>query len=128
MNEQTCAFSVMSSGLREIISDVGYFLDEMSQGNFLVSTRCSERYVGEYENILTSAQNINTKLSDTLNQINRASDQVSAGAQALSQGATEQASSVEELAATINEISGQVKETAENGAVTEGYSRGSPIF
>lgn len=115
------SFSEMSSGLREIISDVGYILDEMSQGNFLVSTRCQERYVGDYGNILTAARNINTKLSDTLRQINHASDQVSAGseqvssgAQALSQGATEQASSVEELAATINEISSQVKETADN--------------
>lgn len=115
------SFSEMSTSLRDIISDVGHLLDQMSQGNFLVKTRCQERYVGEYGNILTAVQNINTELSNTLNQINQASDQVSAGsdqvssgAQALSQGATEQASSVEELAATINEISGQVKQTAGN--------------
>lgn len=115
------SFSRMSSSLGEIISDVGYLLDEMSHGNFLVKTRCEDRYVGDYGNILVAARNINTKLSDTLNQINQASnqvslgsEQVSAGAQALSQGATEQASSVEELAATINEINGQVKETAGN--------------
>lgn len=115
------SFSKMSLSLREIISDVGCYLGEMSQGNFLVETHCQEKYMGEYGNILTAAQNINTKLSDTLNQINQASDQVSAGseqvsggAQALSQGATEQAGSVEELAAIINEISEQVEETANN--------------
>lgn len=115
------SFSKMSSNLREIISDLDYLLDEMSQGNFLVTTRCLEKYVGGYVNILTATQHINTKLSDTLSQINQASEQVStgsehvaAGAQALSQGATEQAGSVEELAATINEISGQVQGTADN--------------
>lgn len=115
------AFAEMSSSLREIISDVGYILGEMAQGDFLVKTRCQEKYVGEYEKILEAIRSINTKLSDTLSQINQASeqvstgsDQVSAGAQALSQGAAEQASSVEELAAAINEISGQVKGTAEN--------------
>lgn len=115
------SFSEMSMRLREIISDVGYLLGEMSQGNFLVATRCQEKYVGDYENILTAAQNINEKLSDTLSQINQSSDQVSSGsdqvssgAQALSQGATEQASSVEELAATISEISSQIKGTADN--------------
>lgn len=115
------SFTEMSSSLSQIISDVGYVLDEMSQGNFLVKTRCPEKYVGDYGNILAATQSINTKLSDTLSQINQASeqvsagsDQVSAGAQALSQGATEQASSVEELAATISEISAQVKDTADN--------------
>lgn len=115
------SFSQMSASLRKIILDIGYLLNEMSQGNFVVKTSCEDKYVGNYHNILTAVHNINTKLSDTLSQINQASDQVfagseqvSAGAQALSQGATEQASSVEELAATINEINGQVKETAVN--------------
>lgn len=119
------SFAEMSTSLREIISDVGYVLDEMSNGNFLVTTRCKERYTGDYKNILIAAENINSKLSDTLSQINQASDQVSAGgeqvsagAQSLSQGATEQASSVEELAATINEINGQVKESADNAQQT----------
>lgn len=117
------SFLEMSSDLKEIILDIGYFLDEMSQGNFLVKTRCQERYVGDYGHILMAARNINTRLSNTLRQINHASDlvsmgsgQVSTGAQTLSEGATEQASSVEELAATINEINGQVKETADNAS------------
>lgn len=115
------SFTQMSLILREIISDLGYVLEEMAQGNFLVKTGCRERYIGDYRNILTSAQSISTKLSNTLNQINEASEQVSVGsnqvsvgAQALSQGATEQAGSVQQLAATIIEINGQVKETADN--------------
>lgn len=115
------SFTAMSVGLSEIISDLGYLLGEMAEGNFVITTGCEERYVGDYEKIIIALRNINSKLSDTLSQINQASDQVSAGsdqvsagAQALSQGATEQASSVEELAATINEISTQVKDTASN--------------
>lgn len=119
------SFSEMSQSLQEIISDLGYLLGEMAQGNFHVRTQRENRYVGDYKNILLATRNINSKLSDTLGQINQASDQVSlgsdqvsAGAQALSQGAAEQASSIEELAATINEISIQVKETANNARHT----------
>ena len=78
------SFSQMSSSLREIILDIGYLLNEMSQGNFLVKTGCEEKYIGNYQNILTAVRNINTKLSDTLGQINRASDQVFAGSEQVS--------------------------------------------
>lgn len=104
-----------------IVSDISYQLGEMADGNFDVSSKVEDTYIGDYAPILTAIKNINVKLSDTLSQINQSSDQVSSGsdqvssgAQALSQGATEQASSVEELAATITEISAQVKANAQN--------------
>ena len=111
----------MSDTLREIISDEGYILGQMADGNFDISSRIQEKYVGDFKAILESMKKINYALSDTLSQINQSadqvasgSDQVSSGAQALSQGATEQASSIEELAASINEISEQVKQNADN--------------
>lgn len=111
----------MSATLKDIISDEGYLLGEMADGNFNVASRIHEKYVGDFKAILESMQKINYALSDTLSQINQSadqvasgSDQVSSGAQALSQGATEQASSIEELAASINEISDQVKQNADN--------------
>lgn len=110
-----------TESLKSIINDEGYLLGEMAKGNFRVSTRARDRYVGEFQAILSSMVEINSSLSNTLLQINQSSDQVasgseqvSSGAQALSQGATEQASSVEELAASINEISGQVDSNAKN--------------
>lgn len=111
----------LTKTLKDIISDEGQLLGEMSRGNFDVHTNIEDQYVGDFNAILMSMRQINSNLSSTLIQINQASDQVASGsdqvasgAQALSQGATEQASSVEELAATINEVSDQVKSNAQN--------------
>lgn len=115
------AFGDMSKTLREMMTDIGYLLGEMADGNFAAQSRARGSYVGDFEQILLSIQKLRARLSDTLSQINLAADQVSVGAeqvsvgaQALSEGATEQAASVEELAATINEISDQVSRTASN--------------
>ena len=99
-----------------IIKDIDRVLISMANGDFNVDTTKNERvYVGDFHNIIVSAQEISTKLSDTLYSINIAadqvtsgSDQVSEGAQTLSQGAAEQAGSVEELAATINDITSKI--------------------
>lgn len=111
----------LTDTLKVIIADEDDLLREMSNGNFDLKSKATERYIGDFYSLLVSIRNINQKLSNTLSQINQSadqvssgSDQVSSGAQALSQGATEQASSVQELAATITEISTQVKNTAQN--------------
>ena len=111
----------MITFLRDVIKDIDYLLMELSRGDFTVSSKKGEIYVGEYESILSCMKRLGRNLNDTLSQINQSADQVSAGsdqvssgAQALSQGATEQASSVEELAATINEISGNIGHNADN--------------
>ncbi|WP_051280193.1 HAMP domain-containing methyl-accepting chemotaxis protein [Anaerovorax odorimutans] len=123
------AFTSMSSDLKMIIKDIEYLLGEMSQGNFVVDTKCEESYVGEYEYILKAIRSINMTLSSTLLSISSASDQVacgadqvSNGAQALSQGTTEQASSIEELSASIGEISEKVKRNAENARLANNNS------
>ncbi len=107
--------------LRNVIKDVDYLLASLSSGDFTVHSRIADKYVGDYESMLTSIRKLKQNLSSTLSQINEAadqvssgSDQVSSGAQALSQGATEQASSVQELAATINEISNNISQNADN--------------
>ncbi len=120
----------MCNALREsqgilgaVIGDVAYLLGEMARGNFNISSRAEDKYVGELSSMIQSIRGINRQLSNTLSQITRSaeqvsasSDQVSTGAQALAQGATEQASSVEELSATILDISEQVNRTAQNAA------------
>ena len=123
------AFRDMSSILGDIITDASRLLREMADGNFDVRTKAEERYVGDFQGLLSSIRKQNRDLSSTLAQINSSADQVSSGAnqvsygaQALSQGATEQAASVEELAATIAGISQQVKETAENAATARNQS------
>ncbi len=105
--------------LGTVIDDECELLGSMAGGNFSVTSRSPEMYVGDLSAILISLRSIKQKLSGTMVQIHQAaeevasgSDQVSSGAQALSQGATEQASSVEELAATITTISEQITANA----------------
>ena len=109
----------LTKTIRDIITDVEYQLSSMGAGNFAVTSRNPDVYVGQFARLRTSIQQLNAAVSDTLSQIDVSADQVNSGgeqvsssAQALAQGATEQASSVEELAATINEISHQVETTA----------------
>lgn len=107
--------------LKDVIGDMDHLLAGYGNGDFTVTSRISEKYVGDYKSLLTYMTKLQQSLSGIFIQINQSADQVSAGsdqvssgAQALSQGATEQASSVEELAATVNEISGHISENAEN--------------
>lgn len=106
---------------KKIIFDIAQLLGGLSNGDFTSQSNTVESYVGNYEGILASMNDLRDNLNHTLLQINQSADQVaaggeqvSAGSQALSQGTTEQASSIEELAATITEISNQVKETSNN--------------
>lgn len=106
-------------GLRTVINDIGYLLNEMANQNLNVHTKHESAYVGSFRNILLSMRNMKEELSAALRQVNHsafevsnASNQLSASAQMLGQGTTEQASSVQELASRINTISEQVKNTA----------------
>ena len=114
-------------GLRTVINDIGYLLNEMANQNLDVHTEHEEVYVGSFRNILLSMRNMKEKLSGALYQVNRsaeevsnASSQLAASAQMLGQGTTEQASSVEELAARVSVISEQVKNTAEGARSVRG--------
>lgn len=104
-----------------LIEDVAMLLGRMASGDFKVESQAEEHYVGDFEPMLRSINQIISSLNITLAQINRSAEQVSsgsgqvsAGAQALAQGATEQASTVEELSAAIYEVSEQVGSNAKN--------------
>ncbi len=107
-------------GLRIVINDMSYLLNEMANQNLDVHTEHEEIYVGSYQDILISMRNMKYKLSSAMNQVNQsaegvanASSQLSSSAQTLSQGTAEQAGSVQELAARISTISEEVKDTAD---------------
>lgn len=118
MLAESTAFLV--EGLRTVINDIGYLLNEIANQNLNIRTEHEDVYVGSFRNILLSMRNMKEALSGALRQVNHsagevsdASSQLSASAQMLGQGTTEQASSVEELASRISVISGQVKDTAQ---------------
>ena len=107
-------------GLRVVINDISYLLNEMANQNLDVHTEHEEVYVGSFQDILHSMRNMRIELSSAMRQVNHsaegvanASNQLSSSAQTLSQGTTEQAGSVQELATRISMISEEVKETAD---------------
>ena len=107
-------------GLRIVIGDISYLLNEMANQNLDIHTEHEETYVGSFQDILHSMRNMRIELCEAMRQVNHsakevasASNQLSSSAQTLSQGTTEQASSVQELAARIGIISGEVKNMAD---------------
>ena len=124
IGELSQATETIVDGLVTIIKDEKYLLGEMAAGNFDVRSTATDKYVGDFEEVLLSVRKINHKLSDMLKQIHNSSEQVSSGseqvsdaAQNLSQGAAEQAGTVEGLANTIEDISEQIKNNAQNAEV-----------
>lgn len=103
---------------KAILEDTARGLGEVAKGN--LNIRPQAKYIGIYEQIEKSIQNIIVNLSDTIRKINEAAEQVSTGsnqmaenAQGLAEGATDQAGSIEELQATITDIAEQVTNTAQ---------------
>ena len=113
---------------QRIIGDLDYILEEMSVGNFTVESKIGEAaYVGAYQNLIKSAEELTYRLSDTLMAIKEGSDQVAVGAtqltggaQSLAEGATDQSAAIQELQATITDISDKVEG---NASATEQAAR-----
>lgn len=111
----------MASDLNLIISDVGELMSAMADGNYAVSTKLEDKYVGDFGALRDSMRQMNRQMNNALRQIEDASNQVSVGsgnlaqsAQALAEGATDQAASVEELQASIATFTENVHRTAQN--------------
>lgn len=130
IGELTHSFIEVADGLREIINDLRYQLQEMSNGNFCVECTCPERYNGTYAEILSSMSNIREKLSRTIREIQDSShqvrsgaEQIADGAQNLSMGTCQQAAAIEELSDNVGSISRQTASTAQNAQEAVEMSR-----
>ncbi|NWO21305.1 methyl-accepting chemotaxis protein [Oribacterium sp. oral taxon 102] len=111
------AFAETQRRLKEIITDIGHVLGEISRKN--LTTRVSASYQGDFVPIRDSLEGIRSSMNEIMSQMNVAAAQVDAGAgqvsnsaQVLAQGATEQTSSIEELFSSATEISEKTKHTA----------------
>ena len=111
------AFAETQRRLKEIITDIGHMLGEISRKN--LTTRVSASYQGDFVPIRDSLEGIRSSMNEIMSQMNVAAAQVDAGAgqvsnsaQVLAQGATEQTSSIEELFSSATEISEKTKHTA----------------
>lgn len=120
VGDMITAVGSTTSKLQKIIADLEHLLDEMANGNFNITSSCEEEYVGEFNGLLVSAQQLYTHMSSALSDVRNASEMVSAGAgnlaegaQALAEGATDQAASVEEMQATMDQITSTVEHNLE---------------
>lgn len=111
----------MAETLMFVIYDLEYILGEMSNSNFVIRSKDSERYKGEFRQIFDSLKQLRDNMVDTLRYIGMSSEQVSAGSsnladtsQSLAEGATEQAGAVQELHATITTISEAARRAADS--------------
>ncbi|HMM07078.1 MAG TPA: methyl-accepting chemotaxis protein [Clostridiales bacterium] len=107
--------------LNSYIGEISEVLTKISNGN--LNQEVTGEYIGDFNEIKVSLNNIINSLNNTFTEMDMSADQVfegasqvSEGAQSLSQGAAEQAGAIEELSATISEITSQIKANAENAA------------
>ena len=107
--------------LKEIINDTGYMLSEMADGDFNVSSKAEQYYVGQFKLMEDGMDKVTNQMSEVLRNIAEVTDQVKVGAeqlahsaQELAEGATEQAGAVEELTATIANVANISEESAKN--------------
>ncbi|MEG0777717.1 MAG: methyl-accepting chemotaxis protein [Oscillospiraceae bacterium] len=119
MNKLSSAFQYTIDNTGSLITDISSLLEQMAEGDFSVVSPIPEKYVGDYQNILSALKVIKQKLSATFiqmaevaAQVSSGSAQVSSGAQSLAQGATEQASSSQQLSASITEVARNTNQTA----------------
>lgn len=108
----------MASNLNEIISDIGYLLGEMANGDFTVTSGMEEKYEGEFGQLLVSIKKLSKQLNGSLciisgsaEEVNQGASQLADGAQELALGASEQAEAVEVLSATVERIIGIAEES-----------------
>ncbi len=110
---------LLCGNFNEIIADIGYILQELSEGNFRVTSKCLQQYKGDYQPILIAMRAIRDKLNGTLLKINdsaelvaEGSSQLADGAQSLAEGSMEQASAVERLTTTIEDVNTMSEQNA----------------
>lgn len=110
--------------LQSIILDERTILEEMASGNFNVTSKIPERYIGDFRPILSSMKKIKhdlgkmlSNISNTVIQISSASEQMAQESEALAEGATEQASTVEKLVFYMEDIANQTMKSEEAASI-----------
>lgn len=112
--------------VKTMIGDLQYVLGGMAMGDFTVEPQAKEAYVGEFQSILISANQISNQLSSTLLNIDQSSGKVFSGSQQMAhaakmsaEGANKQAGVVDHLHVTLNKIVKRTTESTERSMVAK---------
>lgn len=110
----------MAETLNAVITDVGVLMEGMANGDYTIQSEHSDKYVGDFEQLLTAMRGMRDAMVHTIQMIGEASSQVSAGSmnlaessQSMAEGATEQAGAVQQLQATITDITSNIEQSAD---------------
>jgi len=132
-------FRDIIEGFESSIGAISSYIDEIEKVLAQIAggdlrNQINREYVGSFDLIKTSVNNISGTLNKTMAEINSASEQVLAGskqinlsASDLANGAQSQASSVEELNASIDIINQQTQQNANNATEANDLSGKSTI-
>ena len=115
----TTAAKEFTMSLNALIGDMDYLLSNLSKGNFTVDSKSEESYIGDFENLLISVNELQVRLSETLHQIQESANQVMHGSnqmaissQELADGASNQTDAIESLKEMIANVAEGVNENA----------------
>ena len=108
----------VSRELTELLDVIAEYTNLLAGKDFSQKLR-QDKFIGDYETIAKSLDNIQNTLNETLSevhmqtsQVSLGANQISDGAQLVGQGAVEQASQIEELSASIVTIADAVEQTS----------------
>ncbi len=116
--------------LNSYIGDISHVLSCMADSNF--GEKPSVEYMGDFAEIKTSFEKINSTLYGVITNMNASADdvmvganQIADGAQMLAEGTTRQATAIDELSSSIESINAKVENTARNAEEANSLSEHS---
>ena len=95
--------------IHTVIQDMSYVLGKMADGQFQVSSKAKKSYVGDFQSLHTSMEQLNYQMKDVLHQIQISSEQVMTGAEQLADHAQELAKSAANETEAVNELSDTIQ-------------------
>lgn len=101
----------MAETLNAVITDVGVLMEGMANGDYTIQSEHSDKYVGDFEQLLTAMRGMRDAMVHTIQMIGEASSQ------SMAEGATEQAGAVQQLQATITDITSNIEQSADQAQI-----------